>query len=122
MRSGKQADDIRHYPRLDTVLMVEDHIKKHDGEHKRRQLWTTLPKKMMYQTFKVIIDYLLESRKISVDSEGKIGWIYYPDEAKRHHEQEGLERRRRTRTTPNNPSKTSRKHKITKLFSQNKRF
>ena len=93
MHSGKQPDDIRHYPRLDTVLMVEDHIKKHDGEHNRRRLWTTLPKKMMYQTFKVVIDYLLESRKISVDSKGKIGWIYYPDEAKRYYEQEELGRR-----------------------------
>ena len=68
------------YPRLDTVLMVERSIKKYDGEFKKRQLWEHLPKKMMYQTFCVIIDYLLYSGKISVDSEGKIGWIFYPKE------------------------------------------
>ena len=71
------------YPRLDTVLMVERSIKKYDGEFKKKQLWERLPKKMMYQTFCVVIDYLLYSNKISVDAEGKIGWIYYPEQVKR---------------------------------------
>ncbi len=70
--------DILHYPRLDTVLMVEDFIKKHSGEFKRKSLWKNLPKKMMYQTFKVIIDYLEESGKIAFDKEGKIAWVYNP--------------------------------------------
>lgn len=69
------------YPRLDTVLLVEEFIKENDGEYKKKKLWEALPKKMMYQTFSVIIDYLLTSGKISVDSEGKIGWIFYPREA-----------------------------------------
>ncbi len=72
---------ILRYPRLDTVLMVEWAIRKNDGEFGKRALWEHLPKKMMYQTFSVVIDYLLYSRKISVDAEGKIGWIYYPKEA-----------------------------------------
>lgn len=67
------------YPRLDTVLMVERFIQKHDGEFKKRRLWEHLPKRMMYQTYCVVIDYLLYSGKISVDAEGKIGWIYYPE-------------------------------------------
>ncbi|MFH1501221.1 MAG: hypothetical protein ABIE22_04725 [archaeon] len=71
------------YPRLDTVLMVEGFIKKHDGEFRKKQLWEKMPKKIMYQTFCVIIDYLLLSGKISVDSEGKIGWIFYPEDAER---------------------------------------
>jgi hypothetical protein len=66
------------YPRLDTVLMVEDAIKEHDGEFRKKQLWEKLPKKIMYQTYSIIIDYLLISGKISVDTEGKIGWIFYP--------------------------------------------
>ena len=69
---------ILHYPQLDTILMVEKFIKEHDGEFKKRKLWESLPKKMMYQTFCVIFEYLLHSRKMSVDAEGKIGWIYYP--------------------------------------------
>ena len=69
-------------PRLGTILMVEKFIKKHDGDFRKKQLWQNLPKKMMYQTFCVIIDYLLYSRKISIDREAKIGWIYYPDDVK----------------------------------------
>lgn len=73
-----QTRQILRYPRLDTVLMVENSIKKLDGEFKKKALWEHLPKKMMYQTFCVIIDYLLYSNKISIDSENKIGWIFYP--------------------------------------------
>lgn len=85
---------ILHYPQLDTVLMVEEFIKEHDGEYKKRALWESLPKKMMYQTFCVIIDYLLYSRKISIDAEGKIGWIYYPELAKKYFERIDLGRRK----------------------------
>jgi len=87
-------DSILRYPRLDTVLMVEDFIKKHDGEFKKRRLWESLPKKMMYQTFCVVIDYLLYSHKISIDSEGKIGWIYYPKEAREYYKRKDLGRRK----------------------------
>jgi len=78
----KRKDNAR-YPRLDTVLMVEEFIQEHDGEFKKKQLWEELPKKMMYQTYSLIVDYLLISGKISVDSEGKIGWIFYPDDAEK---------------------------------------
>lgn len=74
--------EILRYPRLDTVLMVERFIKEHDGEFKKRALWEHLPKKTMYQTFCVITDYLLYSHKISIDAEGKVGWIYYPEMVK----------------------------------------
>ena len=84
---------ILRFPRLDTVLMVEEAIKEYDGEFKKRSLWEHLPKKMMYQTFCVIIDYLLYSRKISVDSEGKIGWIFYPESANRFYNRTDLKRK-----------------------------
>ncbi len=79
------TENILRYPRLDTVLMVEEFIKKNDGEYKKRKLWEKLPKKMMYQTFCVIINYLIYSGKIFVDKENKIGWIYYPELARRYH-------------------------------------
>lgn len=75
---------ILRFPRLDTVLMIEEFIRENEGEFKKRALWEHLPKKMMYQTFCVAIDYLLYSRKISIDSEGKIGWIYFPEKANEH--------------------------------------
>lgn len=80
-----RTENILRYPRLDTVLMVEGFIKEHDGEFKKRKLWESLPKKMMYQTFCVVIDYLLYSGKISIDQEGNIGWIYYPELARKYH-------------------------------------
>lgn len=88
MQLMKEREILR-YPRLDTVLMVEEFIQKHDGEYRRKELWERLPKKMMYQTFQVVLAYLFESNKISIDAEGKVGWIYYPEltkarEKKRH--------------------------------------
>ncbi len=73
------TNQILHYPQLDTVLMVEEFIKNHSGEFKKKTLWSNLPKKMMYQTFCVIFDYLHESKKIAKDSEGKIAWIWDPE-------------------------------------------
>ncbi|MCK4335202.1 MAG: hypothetical protein KAW40_00590 [Candidatus Aenigmarchaeota archaeon] len=69
---------ILHYPRLDTVIMVEETIKKLDFYPTRTELWKALPKKVMYQTFMMIIDYLLEINKIMIDKDGKIVWIWNP--------------------------------------------
>ena len=89
-----RKENILRYPRLDTVLMVEEAIRKHDGELRKRKLWESLPKKMMYQTFCVVINYLFYSRKISIDSEGKIGWIYYPEAARKYYGRTELGRRK----------------------------
>ena len=75
---------ILHYPQLDTVLMVEEFIREHSGEYKKRSLWENLPRKTMYQTFCVIFDYLLYSNKIAIDREGKIGWIWNPELVKKY--------------------------------------
>jgi hypothetical protein len=81
---------VIHYPRLDTILMVEDFIRGHSSEYKKRSLWENLPRKMMYQTFQVVFDYLEESGKIARDSEGKICWIWNPDLVKRYLSDESL--------------------------------
>ena len=75
---------VIHFPRLDTMLMVERYIRDHSGEYKKRNLWENLPKKMMYQTYQVIFDYLLESGKIARDPLGKICWIWNPDLVKKY--------------------------------------
>ncbi len=77
-------ETILHYPQLDTVLMVEEFIRKHSGEFKKKSLWENLPKKMMYQTFCVIFEYLLESGKIARDKESKIAWIWNPELVKKY--------------------------------------
>jgi len=82
MNMQMNQEKILRYPRLDTILMVEKYVQEHDGEFTKTQLWENLPRKMMYQTFQVVLLYLLDSNKISIDSEGKIGWIFYPDSVK----------------------------------------
>lgn len=82
---------ILHYPRLDTVLMVERLIYDTSGTYTKKQLWQRLPKKVMYQTFCVIIDYLLYAKRIAVDKEGKIGWIWNPKLARKYLKKPGLE-------------------------------
>lgn len=78
-----QQMEVIHYPRLDTVMMIEDKIRKHSGEYTKTELWKKLPKKTMYQTFSLVLAYLHESSKISVDRGGKIGWIYNPELARK---------------------------------------
>ncbi len=75
---------VVHYPRLDTVLVIEEFIRDHSGEFKKKELWQNLPKKTMYQTFCVVFDYLKNSNKIAMDSKGKVAWIWNPDLVKKY--------------------------------------
>lgn len=63
-----------HSPRLESIRMVENAVKRHSGKRTKFQLWRELPKSMMYQTYLTVLDYLLESGKITIDK-GKIIWI-----------------------------------------------
>jgi len=65
-------------PTLATVLMVESTIEKYSGEFNRTELWKKLPKRVMWQTYLVILDYLMAINKIAVDRDGKIGYIWNP--------------------------------------------
>lgn len=75
----KAIQEVLHYPRLDTVIMVEEAIKKAKEYPSKAQLLRSLPKKIMYQTFLLILDYLERSNKIYIDKgDGKIVWIWNP--------------------------------------------
>ena len=74
---------ILHSPTLESVIMVEKTIQKYSQEYGKYQLWKKLPKKMMYQTFQVILKYLEESGKIMIDKDGCIIWTYDPEGIKR---------------------------------------
>ena len=78
-----ESNSIIHYPRLDTVIMVENKIKSQEEWTSKRQLWLSLDKKIMYQTFNIIISYLEESGKITV-KDGKIIWLWNPDLVKKY--------------------------------------
>lgn len=72
----KKDHVILRYPNLSTVLMVEDFLKKHrDMPMTIAKLRRSLPKQIMHQTLKVILDYLQLSGKIIIGTRG-IQWIY----------------------------------------------
>ncbi|MGD0977517.1 MAG: hypothetical protein ABR962_00065 [Candidatus Bathyarchaeia archaeon] len=54
-----------HEPQLDTILMVEKAILDAEDYPTRTKLWKKLPRKVQYQTFKRILDYLEASGKIT---------------------------------------------------------
>ena len=67
--------NILHYPKLNSILMVEKIIQEMKEYPTKMELWKALPKKMQYQTFNLILNYLEKSNKIMFDK-GKIIWIF----------------------------------------------
>ena len=68
-------ENILHYPQLDSILMVENIIQEMKKYPTRMELWKSLPRKMQYQTFKLILNYLERSNKI-IFKEDKVVWIF----------------------------------------------
>lgn len=72
----KRGKKTVRYPNLDTVLMVEDFLKKHrDCPMKISEIKKGLPRKVMHQTLLIILDYLQLSGKIIIGTKG-VQWIY----------------------------------------------
>jgi hypothetical protein len=74
---------IVHSPTLESVITVEKTIQKYSTEMGKYQIWKRLPKKMMYQTYQVILDYLENSGKILIDKDGTVIWTYNPQRIKK---------------------------------------
>jgi hypothetical protein len=72
------------YPTLHTVLMVEDFLKQHrDLPMKISELRMKLPRQVMHQTLKVVLEYLWTGGKIIYGPKG-VQWIYTePEHLKR---------------------------------------
>jgi len=64
-------------PKLNTVLMVEETLKKSGEVITIPELKRILPKQIMHQTLMIIIDYLEYSGKIVVD-DNKVLWAFKP--------------------------------------------
>ncbi len=60
----QEGSKVLHEPKLDTILMVEKAIKEATEYPTRIGLWKALPRKIQYQTFKRILEYLEASSKI----------------------------------------------------------
>jgi hypothetical protein len=71
---------VIHEPNLQTILMVENAIKTSGTYQTKKALWKALPKKIQYQTFNRILQYLESSNKITFNTR-KIIWIF-PDNPK----------------------------------------
>jgi hypothetical protein len=81
---AKTVQGVLHYPRLDTVIMVEEEIRKAKEYQSKAELLRSLPKQIMYQTFLLILDYLEKSNKIFIDKkDGRIVWIWDPEGVKK---------------------------------------
>lgn len=76
------ANIISRSPRLDTVIMVEKFIEEHSGEFRKTELLQRLPKKMMWGTFSVILQYLWNNNKIAVDRNDYVIYIWSPEAGK----------------------------------------
>jgi len=76
----KMQTKILHEPQLDTIMMVEKAIKEAESYPTKKELLEALPKKVQYQTFNRILDYLESSNKIMFNKR-RIVWIF-PDNPK----------------------------------------
>jgi len=89
-RSYIETNDIARSPTLQTVLMVERFIDENSGEYKKTDLFKNLPKKVMWQTFQVIMEYLESIHKIVYDKEGYIVYIWNPEFFKKIKNQQAI--------------------------------
>lgn len=75
-------NEVMRFPRLDTVLMIEEAIQEAKGDLTVRKLWQNLPKKVMWQTYLTALDYIEYSGKILIDKEKHVIWIWAPEKIK----------------------------------------
>ena len=75
---NKGLNSIARSPTLDTVLMIEKTIEKYSAEFNRTELWKKLPKKVMWQTYLVVLGYLEAINKIGFDKDGIIIYLWNP--------------------------------------------
>ena len=75
-KRGKIKKNNFRYPNLNTILMVENFLRKNsDAPLKISEIKEKIPKKVMHQTLKIILIYLWKSGKIIYGPKG-IQWTY----------------------------------------------
>ena len=77
-------------PTLDTVAMVEEAIKKHSGKFNRTKLWEKLPRKIMWGTYKIVLNYLEDISKIGVAKKNILVYIWNPPHARKLMKMKGI--------------------------------
>jgi len=86
LTSNTEDPEVRLFrsPTLATVKMVEKTVFQRSGELKKTQLWRKLPRKVMWSTYLVILDYLEETNRIVISNNGVITYIWDPELAKKY--------------------------------------
>ena len=88
---SENIQKLKHSPTLNTVIMVEDTLKKINGSLITvAKLKKILPKQINHNTLMVILVYLEQSNKIAVTLKG-ITWIHNPNPNLQKAISEGLE-------------------------------
>ena len=80
---SKIINPIARSPTLETVLMTERTIEEYSAEFNRTEIWKRLPKKVMWQTYLVILNYLQSINKIAISKEGILVYVWSPEVAKK---------------------------------------
>ena len=94
IKKGKsyiETNNIARSPTLQTVLMVEKFIKDNSGKYRKTDLFNNLPKKVMWQTFQVVLEYLEDTLRIAYDNEGYVVYIWNPTLYKKYANRKDLE-------------------------------
>jgi hypothetical protein len=91
----REHNDVARSPTLQTVLMVEKYIDDNSGEYTKTQLFNNLPKKVMWQTFQVIMEYLESIHKVGYDKEGYVVYVWNPLLAETYRNRSDLEWKRK---------------------------
>ena len=69
------VQEVIHYPRLNTILMVEDVLRNSEVAISKNELLRRLPRQVMRQTLNVILEYLEGKGAIVIRSKGVL-WVY----------------------------------------------
>lgn len=78
-------------PRLDTLEMIEDTIRKEQYFESKTKLWKALPRGVQYGTLGIALSYLEKSNKITQNRDGSIAWIFVEGERARKSLEESTE-------------------------------
>ena len=78
-------------PRLDTLEMIEDVLRKEQYFESKTKLWKSLPRGVQYGTLGVALAYLVRSNKITQNRDGSIVWIFVESKRARKSLEESTE-------------------------------
>ena len=70
-----------HSPTLKSIKMIETTIQQYNGVASKAQIWNKLPKKMMYQNYKQVLDYFIKIKSVVIAG-GMVQWVYPKEEEK----------------------------------------